>query len=176
MYKKIIAAFAASLAVAFSANAQDDSKYFDGLYLSADLGIEDSGDFYYGGSLGYRFQSETNWVFGVEGNFGDLTSSDTSGTVTAAIDYAWGVTGILGYAFGEKDNNLVFVNAGYGELDLSVSSPTESDSEAFGGFRGSFGYERAISDRISLRLVGTYQDVSDFGEALIGTAGFVVKF
>ncbi|UTW54572.1 outer membrane protein [Kordiimonas sp. SCSIO 12610] len=177
MHKLFISTIIAIFSISSLSNAQSADKHFEGAFVGADIGLEDSGDFYYGGALGYRFQGETNIVFGVEGTFGDLTTSATVGNISENIGNVWSATGILGFAFGDENRNLVSINAGYGELDITRrTNGAVSDSASFGGFRGSFGYERAFKDNLSVRVQGTYQDVGDLGQAYIGTVGVLFKF
>ncbi len=176
MHKLFISTIIAILSISTIGHAQIGEKHFEGAFVGADIGIEDSGDFYYGGSVGYRFQGDTNIVVGAEGTFGDITASETNGNVSANIRYVWSATGILGLAIGSEKRDLIFINAGYGETNIGAQVGNVSDSESFGGFRGSVGYERAISDNFSVRLQGTYQEVGNLGDAYIGTAGVLFKF
>jgi hypothetical protein len=176
MHKLILSAFIALSTISTASFAQSADKHFHGAYVGADAGIDDSGDFYYGGTVGFRNQNDTNFVFGVEGNFGDLTTSGAAGALRARVRYTWSATGVLGYAFGSENRNLVFTNLGYGETDIGLRNGNQSVSESFGGFRGSLGYERAITDSISIRFQGTYQEVSNLGDIYLGTAGVLFKF
>lgn len=176
MHKLILSAFIALSTISTASFAQSVDRHFHGAYVGADAGIDDSGDFYYGGTVGFRHQNETNFVFGIEGNFGDLSTSERAGNIRAKVRYTWSAVGVFGYAFGSENRNLIFTNVGYGETNIGVRNGNESASDSFSGLRTSLGYERAITDNISIRLQGTYQDVSSLGDVYLGTAGVLFKF
>jgi opacity protein-like surface antigen len=176
MYRQPLYVLLLIFTISSLCSAQSADKHFQGPYVGADVGIDDSGDVYYGGTFGLRSQGDNNMVFGIEGTFGDLTTSQTNGNTRLRVRYAWSATGVLGYAFGSENRNLIFTNLGYGETNVGLRQGTVSASESFSGFRVGLGYERAITDNISVRLQGTYQDVGNIGNLIIGTIGASYRF
>jgi len=161
--KKILTAAVSVALFACATTAQaDDDKHFDGLYLGASVGYLDLGDsgVSYEGFLGFRKQSDSGVVFGVEGTFG---SADIG-----FLDNIWSVNGTLGMAVGEEKRGLVFVSGGYAEAKASAFG----FSATGGGFRADLGYEYAVSKNFAIRLKATTFEFDDFG----ASGGFVVKF
>ncbi|NVJ70540.1 MAG: outer membrane beta-barrel protein [Alphaproteobacteria bacterium] len=170
---KSLLSFGMAAAVAVSASA--DEKYFHGPYVGADIGLSDGGKFYYGGHAGFRHQTDSNVVFGIEGSFGSYAVSESQGSITAKIDHNWSVMGHLGYAFGESGKNLFKIGGGYNEVQASASGFGSSVTASVGDFRGFIGYERAISEKVNFRIAADFLkfDESTGGQA---TAGFSFRF
>ena len=161
--KKLMTAAASVALFACATTAQaDDDKHFDGLYLGGSVGYLDLGNsgVSYEGFLGYRKQSDSGVVFGVEGTFG---SADI-----AFLDNIWSVNGTLGMVVGEEKRSLLFVGAGYAEAKASAFGFSNTGD----AFRGDLGYEYALSENFSFRFKATTYDFVDFG----ASGGFAVKF
>ena len=166
--KKILTAAASVALFACAAIAQaDDDKHFDGLYLGGSVGYLDLGDngvsyggVSYEGFLGFRKQSDSGVVFGVEGTFG---SADID-----FLDNIWSVNGSLGMVVGAEKRSLVFVNGGYAEAKASAFG----FSATGGGFRADLGYEYAVSKKFAIRVKASTFEFDDFG----ASGGFVINF
>lgn len=178
---------------------KEQNKYFDGFYTGLELGAEnieprefgsifdpntDDTSLYYGLLFGYRMQMDNNWVFGVEGNFGDTTRSQTfdipvSGfgdEGTKSTRHNWAALANIGRVFGEKSNHLVFARAGYTKLSERTVLDTLDDNASDGGWRFGGGYEHALSSSISLRATGDYITYGDDRDGWSGKAGLLLKF
>ncbi len=194
---------AAALAVATMAApafAQDD-KPFDGFYLGAEAGYDrfkvdneisgliDTKDssIYYGGIFGWREQTSSNLVYGIEGRFGDNTAK-VKGTISDGMESVdlrvtngrqIGVDAIIGTLVNE--NTLLFASGGYvnGKLtvkleDNSIIGPLNlSDSDH--GFRVGGGAEFRLNDQFNFRVTGHYQDVGSTSNLQV-LAGVILPF
>lgn len=180
---KASAALAIIMTAAAGATAQESSaekKQFDGLYAGVELGASyldlnggDQAGLYYGGLVGWRRQVDSGFVFGLEGTFGtsDNSFDDNAGFTTIApldFDHQWSVAATIGKAFGNRKNNLVFAKIGYQEnrysfdLDDAPAGLPDAFLATFknDGLLLGAGYERALSDLMSLRLATDYADNS----------------
>ncbi|MCK0068773.1 hypothetical protein [Kordiimonas laminariae] len=156
--KNVILTLATTALVSTAAIA-DDSKKFDGFFTGVETGYVFSGSsdvFIYGGNIGYRNQSETDIVFGVEGTF--------SGTDVNGIDFLASTTLTIGQAFGSKKNQLFYLGAGY--------ALTKTDFGYNGAFKSDLGYEYALDNGFSIRLKATTYEFDEFQT----TAGFAYRF
>lgn len=151
----------------------EEGNNFNGTYLGADIGIEDGGDLYYGGHLGYRHRTNNNLVFGAEGSFGDFSSSLETASFSSSIDHTWSATAHVGFVVDK--NNLFYVGAGYQEVRASISGLGLNASGSSGGVRGLVGYERAIYDGLNVRLQGSFNDV-DGADVYVFTSGLSLSF
>jgi len=160
----ILLTAAASVALfAFATAVQaDDEKHFDGLYFGGSVGYMDLGDsgVSYEGFLGYRKQSDSGVVLGVEGTYGGVDIN--------FLDSIWSVNGTLGMVVGKEKSGLLFLSGGYAEAKASAFG----FSATGGGFRADLGYEYAVSKRFAVRVKATTYEFDDFG----ASAGFVLKF
>ena len=156
---------AALFASAGTVQAQDSTKHFDGGYAGVDAGYLDNGEgtngFYYGLNLGFRKQTDSDIVFGVEGTFGQ---SDIEG---ANLDH-WTALGSIGWAFGDEKRNLFSLGGGYVLLKTSYNSFSHTGT----GYAAFLGYEHAFGDNLSFRLRATTYEF----ETYIGTAGLSYRF
>lgn len=177
---KITTTIAATLLLGTAAFAQD-SKPFDGLYGGVEAGVDWTrlaGDvkrdrsFYYGGIIGYRSQMDNGFVTGIEGTFGD--SGYNNGATGTTASYEWSTSLLLGSTFGDGDN-LLFAKAGYAQTRFNPTAAAD-DSFSDGGWRFGGGYERAISNNMSLRLSGDYTTYGDDVGQWQTKAGVLVKF
>lgn len=153
------------MAAAVAVSASADEKHFHGPYAGADIGLTDSSEFYYGGHVGVRNQTDSNIVVGIEGSFGDYAVSKQFSSFTSKVDHSWAVLGYIGYAFGETGKNLIKVGAGYNEIKVSSSGGFFNPSHSSGDIRAFIGYERAISKKVNFRISTDYVEV-------VGTEGF----
>jgi len=166
MKKLLIAMVGAALfSSAGAVQAQDSTKHFDGAYVGADAGYirdnDGTDDFYYGLNLGFRKQTDSNLVFGVEGNFGQTSIEDIN------IDH-WTALGSVGWAFGEENRNLFSLGGGYVLLKASYESLSDT-GDAYAAFAG---YEHAFGSSLSFRLRLTTYEFDTY----IGTAGLSYRF
>ncbi|UTW56599.1 outer membrane protein [Kordiimonas sp. SCSIO 12610] len=174
--------------------AQQDDKKFDGAYVGAEIGVDwlrfndsattnlgitDNSErgFYYGGVLGFRTQYDNGLVLGLEGTFGDQDTNFVAPGGTLSTDNEWSASLILGQAFGDDGNNLIYGKAGYASLRGEFTPTTGAIiNDNDGGWRFGVGYERALSKSISLR---TGVDYTTYGNGLTqwqGKAGLLFKF
>lgn len=167
---QLIGAVLAATAVAPSASAQDE-KHFQGPFLGAEAGYMDAGDgingLYFGLTAGHRTQTDSGYVYGVEGTFGK-TDVDIGG-VSGLIDNQWSAMATFGQAFGNEKRNLVSFGAGYVKVNVSSHGISTSGD----GLSTFIGYERALGNNFSFRArVTAYDDV----ETVIATGGFSYRF
>ena len=163
--KKILCATALLSATLGATSAQaDDTKYFDGAYVGAEGGYIDAGDgangVAYGGFAGFRTQTNSGLVFGVEGSFG---SADID-----YLDHIWTATGTIGFTVGAEKRGLLFIGGGYASAKASAFgySATGDDFTIVGG------YEHALSDTWSVRAKASYLNE----DAVSGTIGVLARF
>lgn len=187
---KLATAALAAFAVfgsAATASAQDN-KPFDGAYLGAEIGIFGSSDLtlssstqdgteygiYYGGMAGYRVQSDSDLVYGIEAAFGksdvDFTfiGDETDFDLENVIDHQWHILGTVGWVTGSEGKSLFSLGLGYGEEKTSPFTTSFSD----GGLATQVAFERAMSDNLSLRV----KALSYGFDSYFGTAGLVFRF
>ena len=113
-----------------------------------------------GGHAGYNWQRD-NLVFGIET---DIEGSNLGGSGTGSLglnhdtDLRWlgSTRGRLGIAY---DRTLFFATAGWAYGDVKVDKGFASYSEIRNGWTVGGGIERAITDRMSLRLEYRYTDL-----------------
>ncbi len=179
--KTLIATTAATALLAGAAAAQD-AKPFEGMYAGAEAGVDwtrmssaekRDRSIYYGGVLGYRVQSESNMVLGVEGTFGDTGYNQMDSRNT---DYEYSGSLILGQAFGADGNSLVYGKAGYARTRFDVTEADIEDSFTEGGWRFGAGYERALANGLSLRTGVDYTTYGDGIKQWTGKAGILARF
>jgi len=147
------------LAGSTTATTAEDKK-FTGPYVAVEAGLITRGggkaNIYYGGALGFRYQTDSNVVFGIEGSF-----------AKANIDRnprIWTASGIAGYAFGSSKNNLLFAGGGaHGRKDSHIN---------YKSLFATAGYEHAINETLSFRLKANYYIKNYYG----ATAGLVIRF
>ena len=160
MRKLSIALLSAAL-LAGATTAQADDKKFDGVQAGVDFGYIDfenaGGDLALDLFLGYRVQTESNFVFGVEGTFGGIDND--------LIDNIWSINGTLGYVVGEEQNGLIFVNSGFAKVNFDGFGSTEL-------FKADLGYEHAVGENMRLRIKVTTFEFDDFR----GTVGISYNF
>ncbi|WP_262691289.1 outer membrane protein [Kordiimonas aestuarii] len=179
--KTLIATTAATALFAGAATAQD-AKYFEGIYSGIEAGVDwtkmsatekRDRSIYYGGVLGYRMQSDTNMVFGVEGTLGDTGYNQLDARNT---DYEYSGSLILGQAFGPDGRNLVYGKAGYARTRFDLTDSTEGGAYNDGGWRFGAGYERALMNGLSFRTGVDYTSYGDGVKQWTGKAGLLASF
>lgn len=181
-FKKTLIAASTLVIAATTATIANDDKKFDGAYVGIEGGLDwtklatDTGrdrSLYYGGVLGYRSQMDSGLVVGLEGTFGDTGyKNETTG---AHSNYEMGASLTLGTVFGSDGSNLLYGKAGYVRTKFDASS-AEGDSYTDGGWRFGGGYERAVSENISLRLGADYTTYGDDKSGWQTKAGILVNF
>lgn len=168
--KKLLMSGVAALALTTTVTAQEE-KHFDGGYVGVEAGYLDSGDgfngLYYGTTLGFRKQTDSDVVFGIEGNLGK--SNIDVGSFDNVVDSQWSLHGTAGWAFGAEKRDLFSVGVGYVKVNVSAGGSSASGD----GVSSFVGYERALSKNISLRFRVTSYDAFD---TFIGTGGLSLRF
>ena len=163
-------------------------KHFDGIYLGAQLGVDrisaninagesEDSDFNYEALLGYRYQTDNDWVIGIEGRFGDRNGELSDQNVEFKFDRLWRLLPTIGKTFGQNGNNLVYGKLGVGgiRLDAKVNGTTLT-SQNFEGVVGAIGYERALSDKLSLHTELSYISYDPDFDHWQPMVGVLVKF
>jgi len=189
MRKLVLAAAGLAALSATPAFAQSDTdKSFDGPRAGVILGydrvqpgqvpnssIDDSNSasgLTYGGDVGYDHQTDSNWVFGVEGEVTGSTSKVTNnpsaagalgyGRVKAGRDLYAGAR--IGYAV--TPHTLIYGKGGYTNqrLDLVASNGTTETGQHFNldGWRAGAGIEQSLGGKAYAKLEYRY---SNYGKA-----------
>lgn len=160
--KKIIFGMIAFFTLTFSASAQEEPSY-NGAYGGIEVGQLD-GDLYAGFMLGMRKQTANNWVWGLEGAFGEY---DVEKRYRDYVDYKeYSGSLLFGKAYGK---GLLFATAGLNIIESDVGYFSISDTD----FKAGLGYEYKLSKLISLRLKAEYVNNS---EKVKTTAGLAFSF
>lgn len=180
MRKQILIGAVLAATAATPAMSQDNNP-FTGIYGGVEAGVDWTklaGDnkrdrsLYYGGVLGVRNQLDNGLVFGIEGTFGDSGYHNRAEGLRA--DYEWSTSLTLGTTFGDG-GNLLYGKAGYVQTSFDPQG-TEDDSFTDGGWRFGGGFERALNDRVSLRLGGDYTTYGNDKEQWQAKGGLLLKF
>ncbi len=114
---------AALILTAAGARAQAEDRPFTGAYVGPEVGVSvvdtnggSSAEFFYGGRLGYRYQTASGWVLGLEGRAGDTTFSESGSLFgvpfTTKLGRSLGGAALVGYALGPGRRHLLFVGGG----------------------------------------------------------------
>ncbi|WP_417457462.1 outer membrane protein [Kordiimonas sp.] len=177
----LIAGAAAATLISGIASAQE-AKKFEGIYGGIEAGVDwtklaidgkRDRSIYYGGVLGYRMQSDTNTVFGLEGTFGDTGYKQLGQRNT---DYEYGASLILGQAFGPDGANLFYGKAGYVRTRLDFGDAADVGKTTEDGWRFGAGYERALSNGLSLRTGLDYTTYGDGMKQWTAKTGLIASF
>lgn len=171
MKKTCSAGAVLAAALLTTATQAQEEKHFQGGFIGGEIGYLDAGDglngVYYGANTGFRTQSDSGFVYGLEGTFG--TSDVDFGGLDNIIDHQWSVMGTIGKAFGSEKRDLISLGAGFAQVKASAFGVSATGE----GFTSSLGYERAIGNNLSFRLRAiVYEDF----ETVIGTAGLGLRF
>ena len=167
------------IVLATTASFADDDNKFDGFYLGAETGIDwtklatdgkRDRNIYYGGVIGMRRQLESGLVFGIEGTFGDNGYNNQQLGITT--DYEWSAGLTVGTVFGDEGDNLVYGKAAYVQTRFATDLAKTNE----GGWRFGGGYERSISDNVSLRLSGDYTAYGNDNGSWAVKSAFIFKF
>jgi len=180
--KSLLTATAIITAATTATLAADNDKKFDGAYVGIESGVDwtklaaDASrdkSVYYGGVIGFRRQMDSGLVYGIEGTFGD---TGYKGELTDAHSkYEWSAGLTLGTVFGEDGANLIYGKAAYVKARFDASDAAD-DSFGDAGWRFGAGYERALSENMSLRLGSDYTTYGNDKNGWAGKAGLLVKF
>ncbi|WP_417450829.1 outer membrane protein [Kordiimonas sp.] len=179
--KTFVATTTVAALLAGTASAQD-VKHFEGIYSGIEAGVDwtkmSAGEkkdrsIYYGGVLGYRMQSDTNMVFGLEGTFGDTGYNQLDARNT---DYEYSGSLILGQAFGDDGRNMVYGKAGYVRTRFDLTDSADGGAYNEGGWRFGGGYERALTNGLSFRTGLDYTTYGDGIKQWTGKAGLLASF
>jgi opacity protein-like surface antigen len=171
--KKIAIALAALAALAFggpavAADVPVKGPYYKaapavfdwtGLYIGAHLGYgrengSDESGLIYGGQIGYNWQFNRNWVFGIEGDFSGTDIREN--TIPARVDYLASIRGRLGYAMGRT---LIYGTGGWGTAQVTGAGvAVTGDAWVLGA-----GLEYAIDRNWSVRGEFLHYEFDDNG-------------
>lgn len=172
------AIFAAAAVLAATTTAQADDKTFDGAYFGGEVGYNDMGDgvngVYFGAFGGWRKQTDSDLVYGIEGTFGKTSADTTVGGITFddVYDHEWTAVGTLGMVVGESKRTLLSIGGGFVQQKATVSYGGNSASATGEGYVVTAGVERAIGENMSLRLRATTYEFDTAGISL----GFGFRF
>jgi Outer membrane protein beta-barrel domain len=180
-----------------NAAAHAGEKHFDGPYIAADVGMRTKNDtqfagfdfrtvgsFYYSGAAGWRTQTDSGWVFGFEGVFGDIKGYEiqirASSLGEAPIRNLWSLNSYAGRTFGNDKKNLLYLGGGFASLragsETTVNGVRTRTSDPGGGYRLLAGYERALWYGVNFRLQTSYANFKYESDILLGTLGFSYNF
>jgi len=178
----IISAAALAATATTATLAADDDYKFDGAYggieavfdwtkLSTD--VDTSKSVTVGGVLGFRRQTDSGFVMGLEGTFRDNGYENETTGLKGKFEWSAGLT--LGTAFGDDASNLIYGKAAFVRTKFD---PSEASGDAFNdsGWRFGGGYERSLSENMSFRLGGDYTTYGDGNDGWQATTGLLVKF
>ena len=125
-----------------------------------------------GGYAGYNWQYQ-NLVYGIET---DIEASSISGAGIGSLGYGhdaeigWlgSTRGRLGIAY---DRTLFYATAGWAYGDVKIDKGFASYSDVRSGWTAGVGAERAITDRMMVRLEYRYTDLgsSNFSSSAVGS-------
>ena len=180
------AAAAALVLGAAGARAQDADRPFTGTYIGPEVGVSivdtgggSSAEFLYGGRLGYRYQSASGWVLGIEGRAGDTTFSQSGSLlgvpITTKLGRSLGGVALIGYALGPGRRHLLFVGGGIDNTRITVRAGNTTSGATNTVGTVTAGYEWAASARLSLRLGGEIVKPNGVREVRI-TGGLFLRF
>jgi outer membrane immunogenic protein len=118
-----------------------------------------------GGYAGYNFQTNSNLVLGVEGDFTFTGKSGASGGSTISNPWNATVRGRVGYAW---DRFLVYGTGGvaFGQVKAVTAGTTESTNKA--GWTAGVGVEAALTENVVGRLEYRH---TNLGTTTFGVAG-----
>lgn len=171
---RFAAAFAAFSLVSIGAHAQqgsgNEAPRFDGLYLGVGGGYGDlssGGDGGYGELfIGFRKQTDTGLVYGIEG-VGSFLESTGDTDVFLDFDSSASILAKVGYT---SDNRFMYYG-GLGYTSIDVNDTLSGGDGSSGGVAFEAGVEYMATKYFGLRLRGQYHAVgSDADIASIGAA------
>lgn len=152
-------------AVVEDADGKGDKSVFEG---SADLDTTFIGGIH----LGYNWQTDSNIVFGVEGSVSYL-GLETEEFGEELTDYVASIRGRLGVAF---DQNLIYATGGVAFLGYTDDLADALDEDVAVGFVVGGGFERKITENVSLGIEGLYYDVGTEIDAVDGELDLDTNF
>jgi opacity protein-like surface antigen len=179
--KTLIATATLIAATSTATLAADEDNKFHGSYVGIESGIDwtklsndasSDKSLYYGGVIGFRNQMDSGLVVGIEGTFGDTGyKNELTG---AHANYEWSAGLTLGTVFGSDGSNLIYGKAAY--VQTNFDAGTGLDNYTDKGWRFGGGYERAMSENVSLRLGADYTTYGNEADGWAGKAGLLFKF
>lgn len=192
MFKATMVVALMSSIIGFSSSGFSDqasaSKPFTGFITGANIGIShmevnthqgsvSDTDMNYEVLLGYRVQTDNQWVWGIEGALGDSRVNIDTANSQLDFDYAWHWTLTLGKVIGDNSEQLIYLKAGVGgiQVDPVVHGVAQAVDNYQGGYFG-LGYERAVSESFSLRVQATYIEYDPSFDQQQLNMGFLYKF
>ncbi|WP_417316686.1 porin family protein [Emcibacter sp.] len=178
-----------ALLLSASVPALADDGHFDGFYAGGEAGYNevkyknedldfdiDADGLNYGGFAGFRQQTSSGLVVGLEGHYKDSEASIGDDDASLDFDRQVGVDALIGTTVGTAEQVLLFAFAGYENARLTASFLDEEESTDLDGVRVGGGAEFALSDNMSLRTTVAYTDYEEDVSNIEGTAGFVLDF
>jgi outer membrane immunogenic protein len=109
-----------------------------------------------GGTVGYNYQVQQQFVVGVEGDLAAANVSGSTGINSAKVKSIGTLRARAGYA---ADRALVYATAGYAGGQTKVSTATGTGSKWENGFAAGAGIEYAFTDNISAKAEYLYTDL-----------------
>lgn len=182
-----------ALAASPVAGQPDDSddtgeQYFDGFYGGASIGYDkitatinhqDGHDSSLSveGVIGYRIQFDNDWVIGIEGSLGDRQGDLSQQNVQVSFGRIWGLAATVGWSFGQQKDNLIYGKLGVAGIDVDVKAHGNYvGGQNFEGPVSTLGYERVLTDNISLRMEVSYSSFDDGLDYWQPKLGALVRF
>jgi outer membrane immunogenic protein len=125
-----------------------------------------------GGQVGYNWQIQPNWVFGIEADAAaaNIHADLIPGLASTKIDSLGSVTARLGYA---ANNWLFYAKGGFGWADNKVNVLGLSDSQFHTGWTVGGGVEYGITRNWSIKGEYQYYDLGN-ETYFANTAGLVL--
>lgn len=164
MKKHLLASVGVLLATLAPAAGAQETKHFDGGFVGFDAGYLSAGNGVDGAVAnffaGYRVQTDSNMVYGIEGTYG--------GADIDFIDNQWTINGSIGWVLGPEDRDLFSIGGGYVQVKASGFGATVVGD----GYTAFAAYEKALGDKWSFRLKATTYEFDTY----IGTAGVALRF
>jgi len=147
-------------ATAATADSTDTYSGFyigvEGGYGSTELGGDKENNAHFSGIAGYRYQFDSGFVLGAEGAYGNNNYASSGGYDFSDVEFKneWTGSGLVGFAFGSDDANLIYGTVGYMKtsFDIIPSDGGSTSNRSENGVRFGIGYERRFMDMVGLRL------------------------
>ena len=175
--KHITAAIAVAITGASAVQAEGE-KYFDGGFIGAEVGYLDAGDgangLMYGATAGFRKQTDSDMVYGIEGSFGTSKVDISVGNfVVPDIDYqVWTALATVAWVAGSDKRNLLSLGAGvvYNTAELTYAGQSVSANGT--SIAGAVSFERAIGSNFSVRVRASTIEFENY----IGSVAAILRF
>ncbi len=170
-------------AIAASHVQAQEGGFFDGVYAGLETGVDwtklpidanHDTSLGYNAVLGIRRQNANNTVMGLEGSFGDNGYDNTA--LSVDTDYEIAVSLIAGKAFGYESKHLLYGKTGYVKTNFDSDVLPASTLNKEEGWRLGGGYERIITNNISIRAGADYTTYGDEIHQWQAKAGLILSY